>query len=338
MARHRSTDCGTRNVVVVAFDGVQSLDVTGPWEVFHGANQVLRERRSTAPQYSLHLGTAAGGAVRTESGLTLETRALSDLLRHVGAVDTLLLAGGSGVRQAAADAALVDSVRRIGGGARRVVTVCSGTFLGAAAGLLDGCHVTTHWARASQLRDGYPDLHVDADPIFVRDGRVWTSAGVTAGIDLALALVEDDHDPHVAQTVARWLVMFLRRPGGQTQFATGVWTNRAADQPVRDAQEAIERDPADDHRVGRLAARVGMSERHFIRRFTEGTGTTPARYVSAVRLEAARRALEESSDTVDTIARQCGFGTGETLRRTFARRLGVTPDAYRNNFTVTERT
>jgi transcriptional regulator GlxA family with amidase domain len=204
--------------------------------------------------------------------------------------------------------------------------------------LLDGCHVTTHWARASQLSGRHPHLHVDADPIFVRDGRVWSSAGVTAGIDLALALVEDDHDPHVAQTVARWLVMFLRRPGGQTQFATGVWTERATDEPVRRAQEAIERDPAEDHRIERLAARVGMSERHFVRRFTESTGTTPARYVSAVRLEAARRALEESSDTVEAIARRCGFGTGETLRRTFARRLGVTPDAYRNRFTVTERT
>ena len=331
----RSSQEDPHHVVVVAFDGVQSLDVTGPWEVFAGANEVVGARDGARP-YELHLVTLDGAPVRTESGLCLATTSLADVGARSARVDTVLLPGGAGVRRAADDAGLVRAVASLAGEARRVVTVCSGTFLAAAAGLLDGRRVTTHWARADQLRRRHPDVHVDADPIFVRDGTVWSSAGVTAGIDLALALVEDDLDADVAQTVARWLVMFLRRPGGQTQFATGVWTDRAADEPIRRAQEAIELDPAADHRVDRLAARAGMSERHFIRRFGEQTGSTPARYVSTVRLEAARRALEQSSDTVESIARRCGFGTAETLRRTFARRLGVTPDAYRTRFaTVT---
>jgi transcriptional regulator GlxA family with amidase domain len=324
------------DVVVVVFDGVQTLDVSGPCEVFAGANQVLDATGSTAPRYALHVVSAGGGTVTTEAGLGLVASDLASTDELD--VDTLLLPGGAGVHAAAADPALVDQVRAVAARARRTVTVCSGTFLAAAAGLLDGRRVTTHWARAERLRRQYPAIEVDADPIYVRDGDVWTSAGVTAGIDLALALVEDDHDARTAQTIARWLVMFLRRPGGQTQFATGVWAPRADDEPVRRAQTLIELHPADDHRVDRLAARVGMSERHFIRRFTSGTGTTPARYVSEVRLDAARRALEETDDTLEAIARRCGFGTGETLRRTFARRLGVSPDAYRRRFATVSTT
>ena len=175
------------------------------------------------------------------------------------------------------------------------------------------------------MRARYPAIDVDPDPIFVRDGNVWTSAGVTAGIDLALALVEDDHGVDVAQLVARWLVMFLRRPGGQTQFATPVWNDRPPPGPIRAAQESIEADPGGDHRVVVLAERVGMSERHFIRCFSSSVGATPAQYVAAVRTEAARRAVESTPDTVEVIARRCGFGSGETMRRTFARRLGVSP-------------
>jgi transcriptional regulator GlxA family with amidase domain len=325
-----------RDVVVVVFDRVQSLDVTGPCEVFAGANAVLDAGGSRAPRYRLHVVSTTGGEVATEAGLRL----VADPIARVASMrpDMLLLPGGFGVRDAARDQALVDAVAALAARCERVVTVCSGSFLAAAAGLLDGRTVTTHWARAAQLQAAHPSVRVDADPIYVRDGNVWSSAGVTAGIDLALALVEHDHDAQVAQTIARWLVMFLRRPGGQTQFATAVWTRRADDEPVRRAQSLVEADPGDDHRVDRLAARVGMSERHFIRRFTAGTGTSPARYVADVRLEAARRELEQSDDTVETIARRCGFGTGETLRRTFARRLGVTPDAYRRRFTTTTTT
>ena len=177
-------------------------------------------------------------------------------------------------------------------------------------------------------------MRVDSDPIYIHDGRVWSSAGVTAGIDLALALVEADHGPDVAQTVARWLVMFLHRPGGQTQFATPVWTQRAERSPVRAAQQRIDERPADDYRIPELARQAAMSERHFTRVFTDQVGESPARYVERVRLEAARRALETSSTSLDGVAAACGFGTAETLRRVFQRHLGVAPDAYRRRFRV----
>ncbi len=330
-ARHDG-DVPTRrkplDVVFVAYDGIQALDLTGPWEVFHGANQVLDGSGSDAPRYRLSL-VATETAVETESGLSLTTQRVSDAPRRP---HTLVIPGGFGSRGAAEDPALVGAVRRLGGGADRIVSVCTGSFVVAAAGLADGKRMATHWARASAFQRQFPDVDVDPEPIFVRDGHLWSSAGVTAGIDLALALVEHDHDPDVAQVVARWLVMFLRRPGGQTQFATPVWSERAATAPVRAAQDLVDGEPGGDHRVGHLASRVGMSERHFTRCFAAEVGTSPARYVAGVRIEAARRALETTTDTVDSIARQCGFGTAETMRRSFARRLGVSPDQYRQRF------
>ena len=244
----------------------------------------------------------------------------------------LVIPGGFGSRRAAQDTILLDHVRRLADGAERVVTVCTGAYVAAAAGLADGKRLATHWARAAQLQRDFPAVQVDADPIFLRDGALWSSAGVTAGIDLALALVEHDHGPEVAQIVARWLVMFLRRPGGQTQFATPVWSERAESEPVRTAQDLIDTQPAGDHRVGVLAERVGMSERHFTRCFASEVGASPAQYVTGVRVEAARHQLETTSDTVDAIATRCGFGTAETMRRTFTRRLGVSPDQYRQRF------
>jgi transcriptional regulator GlxA family with amidase domain len=210
--------------------------------------------------------------------------------------------------------------------------VCSGSFLAAEAGLIDHKRVTTHWARASELQQAYPAVEVDPDPIYLRDGKVWSSAGVTAGIDLALALVEQDLGVGVAQTVARWLVMFLHRPGGQTQFASPVWVPRAERSAVRAVQTLIESAPAGDHRLTELAAASAMSVRHFARVFTREVGETPARFVEAVRLEAARHELESSDDTLDRIATRSGFGTAETMRRVFQRRLGVSPDAYRRRF------
>ncbi len=319
-----------RAVVIVAFEGVQPLDITGPHEVFAGANEALAHLSPGAPRYRLHVVSVAGGLVVAESGLRIGADPLSSA--PSGPIDVLLLPGGAGVKAACRDQRLVDFVVDAAPRARRLVTVCSGTFLAAASGLLDGRRVTTHWARAKELHARHPAIDVDPDPIYVRDGDVWTSAGVTAGIDLALALVEDDHGADVAQLVARWLVMFLRRPGGQTQFATPVWNERPPPGPIRAAQEAIDTDPGGDHRVVVLAERVGMSERHFIRCFSSSVGSTPAQYVAAVRTEAARRALESTPDTVEAIARRCGFGSGETMRRTFARRLGVSPDAYRQRF------
>jgi transcriptional regulator GlxA family with amidase domain len=195
--------------------------------------------------------------------------------------------------------------------------------------------VTTHWARARQLADEHPDLTVDSDPIYVRDGKYWSSAGVTAGIDLSLALVQEDLGVDVAQTVARWLVMFLHRPGGQTQFASPVWVPRAERSMIRAVQSVVEAAPGGDHRLPALAAAAGMSVRHFTRVFTAEVGESPGRFVERIRLEAARRDLEESADTLDVVAARCGLGSAETMRRVFQRSLGVPPDAYRRRFRAT---
>jgi len=317
-----------RPVVIVTYTGVQALDVTGPHEVFAGATGVLAERARPRAGYDVSLVAVTPGPVRSESGLTLVAGALDPAV----APDTLIVPGGSGVRAAAADETLVRAVGELAARARRTVSVCSGAFLLAAAGLLSGRRVTTHWARAASLAERHPDVRVDADPIWLRDGDVWTSAGVTAGIDVSLALVEEDHGVDVADTVARWLVMFLRRPGGQSQFAAPVWRTRARHDPVRRVQDLIDADPAADLRIGVLAARAAMSERHFLRRFTEEVGLSPARYVAAARLESARRELEQSGDTVAAIAARVGFGTSESMRRTFVRHLGTSPDDYRRRF------
>ncbi len=323
-----------RTVAIVAYPGVQSLDVTGPFEVFAGARRAAAAHGIDAG-YDVSVVAADPGPVTCESGIALIASALPEPGVRL---DTLLLPGGGGVEDARHDPALVGWISHIASRARRVATVCSGALLGAEAGLLDGRRVTTHWARADQLAAEYPLVEVDADPIYMRDGEVWTSAGVTAGIDLALALVEDDLGSDVSQLIARWLVMYLHRPGGQTQFATPVWVRRAERSPVREAQSRVEATPDGDHRVSSMAEAASMSERHFTRVFTAEVGESPGRFVERVRTEAARRELESTHDTLDVIASRCGFGTPETLRRTFHRRLRTSPDAYRRRFaTTTER-
>jgi transcriptional regulator GlxA family with amidase domain len=322
-----------RRIVIACFPGLQPLDVVGPHEVFAGANRVLDQTDSKAPRYELDLCAQQPGAIASESGLNLFVSKAFPTRTQMRDFDTLLIPGGYGVYAASADAAFVQTLRELGRRARRLTTVCSGTFLGAATGLLDGKRVTTHWARAEQLATAYPALNVDADPIFINDGNVWTSAGVTAGIDLALALVEADHGAETAQTVARHLVMFLRRPGGQSQFAAPVWTKPTDRQAVRAAQDLVVSNPAADLRVGSLAAAINMSERHFTRLFAAEVGEPPAKFVERIRVEAARRCLEQDSTTVAAVARQCGFGTAETMRRSFLRRVGVAPDDYRRRFT-----
>lgn len=313
---------------------MQSLDAVGPYEVFAAATQVVQHARPTNPGYRVSLVATAEGSVTTESGLALATAPLPDPTEAARSIDTLVLAGGTGVHVARDDEVLMAWIAATAPRCRRVATVCTGTFLAAQAGLLDGRNVTTHWARADRLQEEFPSLVVDPDPIYVRDGNVWTSAGVTAGIDLSLALVEADLGTEVAQTVARWLVMFLHRPGGQTQFAAPVWAPRAERSTVRATQALVEAAPGGDHRLPALAAAAAMSVRHFSRVFTDEVGETPGRYVERVRLEAARRDLETTSDTLDVIAVRCGFGTAETLRRSFHRRVGVAPDAYRRRFRI----
>ena len=244
-----------------------------------------------------------------------------------------MLPGGVGVDAARQNPDVIDWIKAVAGHARRVVSVCTGAFLAAEAGLLDGCPATTHWAFADRLAREFPSVAVDPEPIFMRSSStVWTAAGVTAGIDLALSLVEDDYGTDVAQTVARWLVLYLRRPGGQTQFAAPVWMPRARRAPIRDVQEAIESEPGGAHGITDLARRAAMSPRHFTRVFTDEVGEAPGAYVERIRTEAARRQLEETDDTVTVIAARCGFGTAETMRRNFVRRVGISPDQYRKTF------
>jgi len=318
-----------RTVCIVTFDGVQPLDAIGPFEVFAGATKVLAAHKRPTAGYDLSLVSEHGTPVTTESGMQIVTARLpSGRIKF----DTLLIPGGDGAQSVRHNQPLIQWIRRAAAASRRIATVCSGTFIAAEAGLLDGRTVTTHWARAAQLAEDYPRLTVDADPIYLRDGNVWTSAGVTAGIDLALAMVEADYGSDIAQTVARWMVMFLHRPGGQTQFATPVWVPRADRSTVRAAQDHIDSHPAEDHRLDLLAARAAMSSRHFSRVFAEQVGETPARYVERVRVEAARFELETTTASLDVIAGRCGMGTAESLRRAFQRRVGVAPDAYRRRF------
>ena len=319
-------------MVIIAFPGLQSLDAVGPFEAFSGATRAAGALGRSGG-YQVTLASLDGRPVRSESGVELGTSPLPE----GGRIDTLVIPGGSGTLAACADEGLVSYIRTVAPRCRRVATVCTGAFLAAEAGLLDGRRVTTHWARAEQLRQAYPALSVDPDPIYIRDGKYWSSAGVTAGIDLALALVQEDFGVEMAQTVARWLVMFLHRPGGQTQFASPVWVPRAERSTVRAVQSLIETAPGGDHRLPALAAAAAMSVRHFTRVFTAEVGDTPSRFVERVRLEAARGELETSADTLDLVARRCGFGSAETLRRVFQRRLNVSPDAYRRRFRTVDQ-
>jgi transcriptional regulator GlxA family with amidase domain len=320
----------TRRIVIVAFPGVQALDVTGPFEVFVGAARVVAaDLGDAARAYTVELVSPGGALLQTESGMLLGTAPLPD---PTASIDTLILPGGTGSQTARHDAGLISWIRTAATHSRRLVTVCSGTFLAAEAGLADGRTVTTHWARARQLAEEYPDVDVDADPIYICDGRLWSSAGVTAGIDLSLALVEQDHGTETAQMVARWLVMFLRRPGGQTQFAAPVWMPRAERSTIRVVQAHIEDHPDHDHSVAVLAERAAMSPRHFTRVFSAQVGEAPGHYVERVRTETARRMLEDTTHTVAVVAQQCGFGSAETLRRIFVKRLGTPPDQYRRRF------
>jgi transcriptional regulator GlxA family with amidase domain len=313
-----------RKVVIVGFSGVQALDVVGPHDVFTTASLL------TGGGYDVVVACADGQQVSTATGLAFVAAPLPD---PDDSVDTVVLPGGGGVDDARLDGELVTWIKAVAGTARRVVTVCTGAFLAAEAGLLDGCRVTTHWAFAGRLAREFPAVDVDPDPIFVRSSdTVWTAAGVTAGVDLALSLVEDDHGTELAQTVARWLVLYLRRPGGQTQFAAPVWMPRAKRTSIREVQEAIEAEPGGSHSIGELARRATMSPRHFTRVFTDEVGEAPGHYVERIRTEAARRQLEETDDTVMAIAGRCGFGTAETMRRNFIRRVGVSPDQYRKAF------
>jgi transcriptional regulator GlxA family with amidase domain len=311
-------------VVLVAFESAQILDVTGPLEVFSTASRFL-----AGVDYDTSVASVGGGMLASSSGLSFSTVDLSECRTPL---DTLVVTGGRDMDAATVDQRLLSQVRRLAGGSRRVTSVCSGAFVLAAAGLLDGRRAVTHWAECDLLQHAYPAVTVDADAIYVRDGNVWTSAGVTAGIDLALALVADDHGRHAAASVARQLVVYLRRSGGQAQFSTLLAAQDAETEPIRDLLAWLPDHLDGDLTVSALAQRAHLSARQFNRVFRADTGTTPGDHIEAIRTEAACRLLETTRAPIEEIARGCGFGNPETMNRTFRRRLNTTPGSHRQHF------
>jgi transcriptional regulator GlxA family with amidase domain len=306
-------------VVFVVYPGITALDLVGPSEVF-----------AATGAYDVSVAAMEAGPLPTGRGPTI---LVDRTLRSVrGRIDTLVVVGGNSAFAAARDGALVRAVTRLAARSRRVASVCTGAFVLAAAGLLDGRRATTHWQACELLARWHPSVEVATDPIFVRDGDVWTSAGVTAGMDLALALVADDLGRDAALRTARQLVMFVQRPGGQSQFSAQLGVLASMRDPIRELQAWIADHPDADLAVERLAARAAMSPRHFARVFRDEVGVTPAAYVERARLEVAQRLLETTTLPVDEVSRAAGFGTVDTMRRTFARRVGASPSEYRERF------
>ena len=314
---------------MLIYPGVQALDAVGPLEVFAAATR-LAEAEGRPRPYQIELIAPAAGAQLTRSGYALVADRSYRALR--GPIDTLVIAGGDGALAQRRDAHLLGWLRRAAARCRRLCSVCTGALILAEAGLLDGRRATTHWASCAELAERHPQVQVEADPIFVKDGALYTSAGVTAGIDLALALVEEDLGPELARSVARWLVVFLQRPGGQRQFSAQLRAPLPSSASLRELEAYIADHPDRDLSVPELAARAGMSPRNFARRFRAELGMTPARYVREVRVEAARRRLERGDESVEAVATHAGFGTEEAMRRAFQRQLEVPPRQYRQRF------
>lgn len=314
-----------RRVEILVFPECQLLDVAGPLQVFASANERLA--LPVAP-YAPRVVGPGEPVLSASAGLRLMVEPLPDADEDL---DTLVVAGGPGVVRVAADRALQDWVRARAARARRIASVCTGAFLLAGAGLLDGRRAATHWAHCDRLARDHPQIRVEANPIFVRDGPVWTSAGVTAGIDLTLALVEEDLGREAALVIARHLVMFLKRPGGQAQFSTTL-ALQAGEHRFAALHAWIGDNLAANLSLPVLAERAGMSERSLSRLYREATGMTPAKGVERLRIEAARRALSETRWPVKRIARVCGFGSEETMRRSFLRHVSTTPQDYRSRF------
>ncbi|MFJ5274314.1 SpoIIE family protein phosphatase [Streptomyces sp. NPDC088358] len=319
-ARHR--------VLVLMFDGVQSLDVTGPLDVYAAANEL-------GGDYRLTTASLDGRPVRTSAGLRLvPDLALGDF---DSGVDTLVVPGGPQWWEAVADPPLIEGITRLADRSRTatVAAVCAGAFPLAETGFLDGRRAATHWKLAADLAARYPRVRVDSEAIFVRDGRFITSAGITAGIDLTLSLVESDLGPDVARAAAKHLVVFMARPGGQSQFSVRQQSRRPVNSPLRDVLDRVAADPRGDHSLQALADRAALSSRHLTRLFRTEIGTTAGEYVKRIRLEAAQALLEGGDEPLDTVARRSGFGTEETMRRAFRSRLGVSPGTYRDRFRTT---
>ncbi|WP_306369290.1 GlxA family transcriptional regulator [Nocardiopsis sp. CC223A] len=315
-----------RAIVVMAYDGVRLLDVTAPLEVFTTA-------AGQGGAYTVTLCSPAGLDVRTSAGTRLRVDAAA---HEVRGAHTLVVPGSPDLPRRPWPEGLLEAVDALAGRSERVASVCTGAFVLAGAGLLEGRRATTHWRHAALLARAFPGTRVEPDAIYVRDGRVLTSAGVSAGLDLSLALVEEDEGSDLAREVARDLVVFLQRPGGQSQFSVAARTPRPPHDVLRPVLDAVAADPAGDHSAPAMAARAGMSTRHLSRLFRERLDSTPAAHVESVRLEAAR-ALLEAGESVAGAAERSGLGSGESLRRVFWRHLGLTPSAYRDRFRTARR-
>ncbi len=321
-----------KRVIIVAMVPALELDVIGPLTVFSMANEILEARSAGSGPYATEV--VSGGTSRTirgQNGIALAATHRYDEVR--GPIDTLLVAGGSGARGPISPR-LIDWIRRRAVKVRRLGSVCTGAFVLARAGLLEGRRVATHWAHADVLAKRHPGLTIDANSIWVKDHNVYTSAGVCAGMDLALALVEEDHGSEVALQIARHLVVYLRRPGGQAQFSVALAGQASAKHEFRDLSVWIIEHLTADLRVPALAERVNMSERNFARAFTREVGLSPGRFVERARYDRARDRLESTDENIDEIAAQCGYGSAEVLRRTFWRQAGVTPKQYRDRFNL----
>ncbi|WP_310784523.1 GlxA family transcriptional regulator [Mycobacterium sp. Z3061] len=317
---------GARVIVIVVFDDVTMLDVAGAGEVFAEANRA-------GADYQLKIASVDGNDVTTSIGTRL---GVTDAIASIESADTVLVAGSDDLPRRPLDPALVKAIRSIAGRTRRLASICTGSFVLAQAGLLQGRRATTHWHEVRLFARAFPDITVEPDAIFVRDGEVFTSAGISSGIDLALALVEMDYGTELVRAVARWLVVYLKRAGGQSQFSVLVEADPPPESPLRKVTAAISANPADNHSVNTLAARASLSTRQLTRLFQSELGTTPARYVEMVRIDAARAALDAGRSVAET-ARLAGFGSAESLRRVFVDHLGVTPKAYRERFRTAAR-
>ena len=316
----------TRSVVILAYENALLLDVASTMQVFATYNMLLGGPEQ--PPYAVRVVSGQGGLLNTSAGLAVLTQPLPD----PRGIDTLIVCGGAGRHQAVKDDQLLDWVRAAASTARRVCSVCSGAFVLAAAGLLARRRVTTHWKYCEELRRSHPELVVEEDAIFVNDGKFWTSAGVTSGIDLMLALLKEDHGHARTMQVARHMVVFMKRPGGQSQFSQLLAGQSSGRESFSDLIEWISEHLGEDLDVECLAARVHMSARHFTRVFREQLHCPPAKFVERMRIETARRLLEETPLQVTAVAERCGFGDEERMRRAFLRQLKVSPSAYRERF------
>lgn len=319
-----------QHVVILAFPGVNLLDVAGPAQVFTSATELHSAANGQSePAYGVTVASAHGGLTGTTSGIEINSIPVSSLDR--AAIDTLLIAGGHGSEAAGGAEEIVGWLRAVRPSVRRIGSICTGAFVLAAAGLAEGRRLATHWAYCDRLQDLYPSIAVERDAIFVEDDGLWSSAGISSGVDLALAMVEQDYGRELALMVARRLVVFLKRAGGQSQFSMPLEA-QLAEGPLATLAGWVTGNPAADHRIEKLAQRTNMSPRTLHRLFRETFGRSPAQWITSLRVECARRMLEQSERTLQEVAATSGLGSADAMRRIFLRQLGVTPSDYRARF------